>query len=110
MGSRTQGMRPPMQQRSDFPQPQNMLGAPRIDRAQMAQQRRNRSMQPQAPQNLYGGQGAEHISAVMGGDIGLGNNNGYVLHKMDNGQFGYNQGNLDPVMRYLTGDYSKWFK
>lgn len=93
----------------------NMLGdrMPQMDnRAAMAQQRRNQSFsQRQNPQNLYQGQGAGHLSAVMGSNLGVGDpNRGYILHDFGNGQYAYNQGNLDPTLVNLTGDYSKWFK
>lgn len=100
-------------------QPRNMtgdmagqLGRPQMDRAAQMQQRRNQSFaQRQNPVNLYDGGGANHISAVMGSNLGQGDpNKGYILHDFGGGKYGYNQGNLDPVMQYLTGDYSRFFK
>lgn len=104
-----------------FQQPRNMtgdmagqpgIGRPQVDRAAQMQQRRNQLYaQRQAPQNLYDGGGANHISAVMGSNLGQGDpNKGYILHDFGGGKYGYNQGNLDPTMQYLTGDFSKWFK
>lgn len=82
------------------------------NRAALAQQRRNRAFSAaQNPVNLYDGGGANHISAVMGSNLGQGDpNKGYILHDFGGGKYGYNQGNLDPTMQYLTGDYSRWFK
>ena len=92
--------------------PMDMARGGGLSRADLAQQRRNRAFsQSQAPVNLYGGGGANHISAVMGSNLGVGDpNQGYIVHDFGNGQYGYNQGNLDPTMQYLTGDFSKWFK
>lgn len=113
MGNRTMGQQRPMQPYGGR-QPRNMLGdrMQTDNRAAMAQQRRNQSFsQRQSPQNLYQGQGAGHLSAVMGSNLGVGDpNQGYILHDFGNGQYAYNQGNLDPTLVNLTGDYSKWFK
>jgi len=108
MGSRTGGA--PTTQPQQMRQPRNLY--PQQDRAALMQQRRNQSFaQRQNPVNLYDGGGANHISAVMGSNLGQGDpNKGYILHDFGGGKYGYNQGNLDPVMQYLTGDYSKWFK
>lgn len=141
MGSRTRGLGVQQMQRYGGQQPRNMMPpAPRMgdggkmftpsynvtpvqmapgdvqdagmSRAQAMQQRRNQLYsQRQNPMNLYQGQGAGHLSAVMGSNLGVGDpNKGYILHDMGDGQYAYNQGNLDPTLVNLTGDYSKWFK
>lgn len=63
----------------------------------------------QAAPNLYNpGADTQAVSAVFGNEIGMGNNDPYLLHQLRGGGYAVNRGNLDPTLVNLTGDYSKW--
>ena len=48
------------------------------------------------------------MSAVFGNEIGLGNNDPYLLHQLRGGGYAVNRGNLDPTLVNLTGDYKRF--
>ena len=106
------GSRPtpsPQMQRYGGQQPRNMMQMDNRARNRELQARRSAGRSAAGPMpNLYNpGADTATVGAVQGNQIGLGGNDYYLLHQLQNGGFVANRGNLDPTRINLSGDYSR---